>query len=169
MNGPLGRSLPDTKSLRRDAENWLVVLLRPSLTMAFLADDPGSEFTLDGDGYRAFADDIVATFDRLVDPFGRLIGIQVWPVAAHTGSLLRELRTQTYLRVADEGPCFEVHFSGSSVGEVESTGEQSVVGQIYRSDSGAYAVAIDLSVLLLSDADRAAVREAKALWIKLPS
>lgn len=167
----MNRAIPgfeDAPTFEGDVESWLVVLLRPSLTMALSTVEPGNEFTVDGTRYRvAYRGDIVATFDRLVDDRGHLIGIQVWPVAAYTGRFLRELPTLPYLRVGEEGSYFELHFSGAAGEDRESTGEQGLLGQIYRSDSGEYAIAAELTAILSSDADRATVRAANARWVEL--
>jgi hypothetical protein len=134
--------------------------------MALSTVDPEGELTVDGTKYRtAYRGDVTATFDRLVDSRGRLIGIQVWPVTAHTGQFLRELPAWPYLRAGEAGSYFELHFSGAAVSDRESTGEQSLIGQIYRGDTGEYAIAIDLSALLSSDTDWAAVRGANARWV----
>lgn len=150
----------------RDAESWLVVLLRPSLTMAFSATDPASSFVADGVRYsQAYDGDVVATFDRLVDDGGHMVGIQVWPVAAQTAGFLSTLPTRSYLRVA-EG-YVELYFSGGVTAEAESLGEQSVVGGIYRAGSGECAIAADLTALGVSEADVAAIRGANARGVTL--
>lgn len=162
--------LEEAATSEGNVESWLVVLLRPSLTMALSSVDPGTAFRVERTKYSAaYRGDVIATFDRLVDHRGRLVGIQIWPVTAHTGQFLRELPTLPYLRVGEEGSYFELHFSGVAGEDRESTGEQGLLGQIYRADSGEYAIAAELTAILSSDADRAAVRDAKARWVELNS
>jgi hypothetical protein len=149
-------------------EKWLVVFLRPSLTIAVTATDPGNGFVVDETRYaQAYQGAIVATFDRLVDVNGHVVGIQIWPVAAHTEGLLHGLPARPYLRVGREGPYFEVYFEGAITDSAESSGEQSVVGQIYRADSGELAIAAGLEALLASGEDFTAIRGARAHWVQL--
>ena len=159
-----------TEMAHRDTESWLVVLLRPSLTMALSLTDPGSGFVADGARYsQAYQGDVVATFDRLVDEGGRIVGIQVWPVAAQTAGFLRALPTRSYLRVVDERPYLQVYFDSDGTSEPESGGEQSLVGAIYRAGSSEFAIAVDLAGLGVSEADVEAIRGANGRWVALQS
>lgn len=151
-----------------DTRNWLVVLLRPSLAMAFSASDPGDGFAAEGQRYgEAYQGDIVATYDRLIDADGRAIGIQIWPVAAYSTGFLQALPTRSYLKVDGDQVYVQLYFTGHPAIDAENAGEQSVVGRIYRATSGEFAVATDLGALGMSDRDVAAIRAAHVSWVTL--
>lgn len=146
----------DARPTRPNAATWLVFLLRSPLAIAYSETDPGELFTADGEKYsEAGSGDIVATFDRLVDAEGRFVGVQVWPVAAYTQGFLRELPEHEYLRVSDD-LYVQLYFRIDASDDAESSGEQSLVGRIYRSSSGEFAIAVDRTALAITDADLAA-------------
>ncbi|MFL5614854.1 MAG: hypothetical protein ACJ796_14420 [Gemmatimonadaceae bacterium] len=136
------------------ATQWLTLFFRPSLTLAVEQNSPGRTLTADGVRYEpAYAGDLIATYDRLVTSDGRLVGFQVWPVAASTVGIFEALPRFSYLHAHPESH-FDILLAPALADQdVVSAGDQSLIGQIYRSDSGEMAIAIDLAELALTAED----------------
>src|SRR5574338_1237971 len=149
-------TVTDARPTQPNTVTWLVFLLRSPLVIAYSDTDPGELFTADGVQYReAVFGHVVATFDRLVGADSRLLGVQIWPVAAYTQGFLRALPQHDYLRVYDD-LYVQLYFGAGESADAESSGDQSLLGRIYRSSSGEFAIAVDRSALAISDADLAA-------------
>ena len=149
---------------------WLVLLLRPSVTLAYTATDPGDRFTADQREYTVMGpSDVSATFDRIVDSRGRFIGIQVWPVQALAAEVYRSLPRHDYLRVGQQGSYIELYFGSTVDPDSESMGEQSVVGGMYRGGRDEFAVAVDLTALSEAEADLATIRTDGVEWTTIDS
>ena len=140
---------------------WLVVVLGKRLTMSVVTDEPPKVFTAFNTSYRRReVEGVKATYDRLLDDTGRLVGFQVWPVPSNAADLLGRLSKAPYLQFPASVPCFQIFFSGVAVPNVESGGEQALSAEIYEGHSGDLAMSFDLSEVLDSDAEVALIRKA---------
>jgi hypothetical protein len=136
------------------ATRWLTLFLRPSLMIAVEQNSPGPTLIAAGVRYEpAYAGDLIATYDRLITSDGRLVGFQVWPVAASTVGIFEALPRFSYLH-AHPDSCFDILLAPALMDQdLVSAGDQSLIGQIYRSGSGEMAIAIDLAELALTEED----------------
>jgi hypothetical protein len=100
----------------------------------------------------AYSGEIIALYDRLIDANGKLIGFQVWPVASATPGLFGMLPRTSYLHSSPESH-FNILIASVPISEAAGAGDQSLVGQVYVSDSGDLAVAMDLGALSLAPED----------------
>ena len=140
---------------------WLVVVLGKRLAMSVVTDEPSEAFTAFNTRYhRREVKGIKATYDRLLDETGGLVGLQVWPVPSNAADLVERLPKAPYLQFPGGVPCFQIFFSGAPVPNPESGGEQALSAEIYEGHSGDLAMSFDLSEILDSDAEVALIREA---------
>jgi len=150
------------------AASWLVVFFEDQLAMSMIDTEPPDAFVVHDLKYlRRRRTGIMATCDRLLNDEGILVGIQVWPVPDNAGDLIQRMPRVTYLEFPIGVPCFQLFFSGNPIKEVESGGEQTLSAEIYEAHPGHIAMGIDLSELLESDAEIAAIQRAGARLVTL--
>jgi hypothetical protein len=147
--------MPDT-----EIPAWLVMFLLPTFGIALSAGALAQQFTSGPVLYeQEYGGDIVATFDRIVDEHGLLIGIRAWPVADRVPGFLASLEGNSDLGVFPGQPYVDLYFDQGRPKTGDSMGDQSLVGRIYRSSSHEVAMAVDLEALGVSDADAGALLE----------
>ncbi len=140
---------------------WLVVVLGERLIVSVVTDEPPGIFTAFNTRYRRReVEGVKATYDRLLDDAGTFVGLQIWPVPSNAADLVGRLPKASYLQCPAGVPCFQIFFSGVTVPDVESGGEQALSAEIYEAHSGDLAMSFDLSELLDSDAELALIRNA---------
>jgi hypothetical protein len=144
-----------------DNETWLLIFPGEKLEMVLSTVAPTDGFVAGAVRYNnSDQGNIVATFDRLVDEHGGLIGVQVWPVTKYAQGVLDSLRGRSYLRLK-EGESYASFFFGSHNAEAAvSLGDQSLIGGIFRNSSCDLAIAVHLEALALTKTDIARVRQA---------
>ena len=136
--------------------NWLLVVLRPRTVLLRVRDEPGNGVEIDGEQFTILSDGgVSATFDKLVDRTGAVVGVQCWPVSSLVARVQAATSSSRLVRMLDQPPVLQVYFEQSAISEpVESGGEQSLVGHLLVGSRETLAVAVDLSELL-SESERA--------------
>ena len=151
----------------------LILFFGDRLGLAFAPDFELASFSADGVRYEhTEAGSFPSLYDRLVDATGRLIGIQLYPIAPSLQTTLAALRPRAYLDALQAGrtDIYGVYFGGDVDDSAGSTGEQAFGGQVFRGEAEELAVSIDLDYLCGGEseaADLAAIRAAPAWWPRL--
>jgi hypothetical protein len=104
-----------------------------------------------------YSGELIATYDRLINEKGRLVGFQVWPTVASAPDIFDRLPDRPYLH-SIPGSHFNIVLNASEELDAAGAGDQSLIGQIYHSTSGELAIAIDLAGLHLEPEDLEAIR-----------
>lgn len=125
---------------------WLVFFLGPRLGLAWVPRDLEDIFTGDDEIFSCVTDDIEALnqfpafYDRLHDPAGRLVGIQVTPLVWSDLPLV--VGTLPFVRTVNNGKQLQIFFAPIPAQVIDS-GDQAFGGRIYRSDTGEVAISCD--------------------------
>lgn len=145
---------------------WLFMIFRSELVLAFQTPPADGRFWLEGVEYRTPDDNyLTAFYDRLIGTADRLIGIRIHPATEIADALLGRVRATPYLHL---GPGYiDVFLTGTAVPDSDTTSDQAFGGQIFTSRAGDLAVSVDLGNLCTSRADLEAIRGADAKWMPL--
>jgi hypothetical protein len=145
-------------------EQWLVLIFGSALSIGLAPKTMPSRFRVGGAEYESLDTNyLTAFFDRLVDPAERLVGMRVSPVADSAQELMQRLPTAPYLTISNGG--FDVWFSEAPIHDAVNRGDQAFGGQVFRTQSGSFAMSFDANYLCATPADYSALREANARWV----
>jgi hypothetical protein len=148
------------------SELWLIVFFRPALTMALVPKVEFDRFRVGALEYRCMEPNyLTAFYDRLVGEHDRLVGLHVTPASDAAEEMLRQLNPAEYLVVSDSQ--LDIFLAGHSRHDAVNTGDQAFGGQIFRAESGEFALSLDVNYLCMSETDFAAITGAKAVWVDL--
>ena len=143
---------------------WLVVVLRPKLTLGISPEDPGPAFLADGVRFETdSADALTGFYDRLYDLNRHFVGIQIGLLTDR--ELIDEAWAWPYIRKVTGAPQIQVILSSSEPDEILMTPDQAFGGRVYRSSTGGYALSLD--TYFLDDAERSALKMGPARWVSI--
>src|SRR6266576_2805802 len=107
---------------------FLLIVFRPEVTLAFSEAQPPQKFSIEAVDYRATpAVDSTSFYDWLRNASGKVIGLRYWPT--HEVKLpLEALAHLPYVRVVHEGENIEVYFSANREADDSRSDDQSFGG-----------------------------------------
>ena len=146
-------------------QETLIFFLREDLTMALVKADPGDRFNVDQLQFITLVDtDLTAFFDRVLDDSGRLVAIQLMPLAAD--ELVAEAVSRLpYGSLRPGAKSMRIILHEHPPEHSSRSDDQAFGGRIYRADNGELAISIHTE--WLSEADMQSIRETAANWIEV--
>lgn len=146
-------------------EPWLVIIFGSLLGLAWTDHDIGAGFTTDSALFEQVADtDISGFYDRVYQPDGSFVGVQIAPVAYAT--LAHDLPDLPYVRPDLEGLVLQVLFRAAPT-DLTVVSDQAFGGRIYQSLEGTFALSLD--TFFLSDDERLTFAASPAVWVAVRS
>jgi hypothetical protein len=144
---------------------FLVVIFRPSLTLALLEALPRDGLLVDGANYRPVPKgDSAAFYDWLRDRSGRVLGVRHWP--SEPNLPIQAIGQLPYVRLGHDGSSVEVYFGDSREVDDDQSDDQAFGGSTqFVSESGDFAIAFE--TYFLSESEVASIREARAGWASI--
>jgi hypothetical protein len=139
----------------------LIVALRSELTLVENVSWPIEHFRLFDATYRNVGlGEWTGFYDWLRRSNGELVGVRYCPLADND-PLFEAVRGLPYIRIASR--CLEIYFSGvAEVDGAQSCDQEFLYDPVFRSDSGAWAIAFDTTAL--KDTDLTRLRQPDATW-----
>ena len=154
----------DGRMLSEPVIPWLVVILRPQLTLGWGPEDPGPAFTADEVRFEAVApDDLTGFYDRLYDRQRRFIGVQVGLLAVE--ELADGSWAWPYARKVEGVPQLQLLLTSDSPTQVMMVPDQAFGGRVYQSLDGEYALSFD--TYFLESREREAILTGPARWVTI--
>lgn len=143
---------------------FLLIVFRPELTLAFLEVQPPSSFAIVGTTYRAVpTDDDAGFYDWLRDRTGRIMGVRYW---LQDRSILAALGRLPYVRVPPDGRCVEIFFAKNRETDEARSNDQAFGGvSHFLADSGEWAISFE--TYFLEPPEIQAIGEASGKWVSV--
>jgi hypothetical protein len=141
-------------------EEQIIFFLRKDLTLALVRADPGDRFSVENLHFVTVVDtDLTAFFDRIFDDAGRLVALQLMPVAADD-LLVDAVSRLPYGSLRPGGKSMRIAIHEHSPQHSSRSDDQAFGGRVYRAENGE--VAISINTEWLSEADLQSIRQAAA-------
>lgn len=158
-------SEPMGESMSTLAEQVFVMVFQRELSIGLGSKKLGESIRIDDVYFRSSGENHLTTFcDRLLDPSGRLVGVNITPISDSAEALMRTVKDSRYVTV--DSSAFQVWFTEAPLRDAENNGEQAFGGYVFSNDSGEFALSIDADFLFTS-ADEARLSVAHARWVAI--
>jgi hypothetical protein len=145
-----------------DDGDYLVILFRPEISLAWSLGDPGQTFTVGALNYVSkIESDFTGFYNRLKDRSGHFVGIEITPLLGEE-YLPFVLSRLPYVETDPNGKLIRVFFSGRPTVDVDVVDDQAFGGRIYEAITGEFAVSLVTD--WLSPADIAALKDCMVDW-----
>lgn len=153
------------ESMSTLAEQVFVIVFQRELSIGLGSKKLGHSIRIDDVYFRSSGENHLTTFcDRLLDPSGRLVGVNITPISDCAEALMRTVKNSRYVTV--DSSAFQVWFTEGPLGDAENNGEQAFGGYVFSNDSGEFALSIDADFLFTS-VDEARLSVAHARWVAI--
>jgi hypothetical protein len=147
--------------MQYNAIPWLLIVLKPRLTLSWLEADLGPGFVLGEELFESVSDtDLTGFYDRLYTSSGEFVGIQITPLAIP--ELPEEVSALPYVRSVMDDRQLQILFKENVLDELTEVTDQAFGGRMYRSLGGEIAVTLD--AYFLEDSERALIARSQFHW-----